>query len=176
MVYRYRGAGYVTVNRCFQKQQWTDMSWVGDGKQADWFNDWGWKIVPESWYGTAELKARPPYAVWVRGTWSRGRLMSAMSSISSRYSRILVESSIYLHQKVGRLSWLATRQCTGREPELAFSRSQRLNLYTTEPSVSLCPLWPYKTRKPSWRKAYARQQCVYDVPYGRNSAQPKTPP
>ena len=29
--------------------------------------------------GTAELKARPPYAVLVRGAWSRGRQMNVMS-------------------------------------------------------------------------------------------------
>jgi len=39
-VYRYRGTGYVTVNRCFQKQQWTDVSWVDDGKQADCLLQW----------------------------------------------------------------------------------------------------------------------------------------
>ena len=77
-VYRYRGAGYVTVNHCFRKQQWTMcLESTTENRQTVCFNNWGWKIV-------AELKARLPYAVRVRGTWSRGRvlLMSAMSSMN----------------------------------------------------------------------------------------------
>ena len=38
------------------------------------------------------------------------------------------------------------------------------------------PLWvPTKTRKPSWRKCYARQQCVYEGPYGRNLSSARNP-
>jgi len=32
-----------------------------------------------------------------------------------------------------------------------------------------------KTRKPSWRKGYARQQCVYEGPYGRKLSSDENP-
>jgi len=31
------------------------------------------------------------------------------------------------------------------------------------------------TRKPSWRKGYARQQCVYEGPYGKNLSSARNP-
>ena len=73
-VQRYRGAGYVTINHCFSNatenrcvlsrrrktgKLFASVTEVGRLFQID---------------GTAKLKARLPYAVRVRGTWSRGRV------------------------------------------------------------------------------------------------------